>query len=160
MKRFLRFCLVGASGMVVDMAVLFLLIDPRCLGFSLVLGKICAGQTAMASNFVWNDLWTFRDLAPSHPSARGRWMRFAKFNAICSVGLLLSVLLLHIQVVRFGFNPYLANMIAIGSATAWNYGVNRRVNWIKKDRGFPRSFAGSIGSIGRADRTAASPPSG
>jgi dolichol-phosphate mannosyltransferase len=129
MKRFLQFCLVGGSGVFVDTAVLYVLIDPRCLGVSLILGKICAGQTAMVSNFIWNDLWTFRDLASGDPTRRGRWRRFVKFDAVCSFGLLLSVVLLHIQVVRFGFNPYAANILAIGAATFWNYGINRFFNW-------------------------------
>jgi dolichol-phosphate mannosyltransferase len=106
-----------------------LLIDPRCFGISLVVGKICAGQTAMVNNFIWNDLWTFRDLALYDRTRRGRWVRFFKFDAICSGGLLLSVVLLHIQVVRFGFNPYAANFVAILCATFWNYSINRSFNW-------------------------------
>jgi dolichol-phosphate mannosyltransferase len=41
-SRFLRFALVGASGVLVDMAVLFLLSDPRSLGLGLTRSKIVA----------------------------------------------------------------------------------------------------------------------
>jgi dolichol-phosphate mannosyltransferase len=114
------------------MAMLFVMMDPRCLGMSLVLGKICAGQTAMLNNFFWNDLWTFRPFSSWDPTWQGRLMRFIKFDAICSFGLVISILLLHIQVVRFGFNPYVANFLAIVSATIWNYGINRWLNWGKE----------------------------
>ena len=61
-SRFLRFALVGASGVVVDMALLFLLSDPRALGFGLTRSKIVAAELAIINNFLWNDAWTFRDL--------------------------------------------------------------------------------------------------
>jgi hypothetical protein len=59
-SRFAKFCLVGGSGVVVDMGVLFLLADPRCLGIGVIASKIIAAETALANNFLWNELWTFR----------------------------------------------------------------------------------------------------
>lgn len=115
--------------MFVDMAALFLLTDHRCLGISLVLGKICAGQVAMVNNFIWNDLWTFGDFSRRNRTAKGRLIRLLKFDCFCLGGLGISVILLHLQVVRFGFNPYLANLLAIVGATLWNYSVNRFFNW-------------------------------
>ena len=131
MKRFIQFCVVGGSGMLVDMALLFLLSDPRCLGISHVLGKIGSGQTAMVNNFIWNDLWTFHEFSALNRTWSGRWIRFLKFDAFCSIGLMISVALLHIQVAGFGFNLYCANFLAIVAATAWNYGINRFLNWGK-----------------------------
>ena len=68
--RFLRFALVGASGVVVDMAMLFLLSDPRALGFGLTRSKVVAAELAIINNFLWNDAWTFRDLGrrPARPA--------------------------------------------------------------------------------------------
>ena len=135
MKRFTKLCFVGGSGVFVDMAVLFMLIDPQCLGISLVYGKLCAGQTAMVNNFIWNDLWTFHEFSSYDPTWRGRLKRFVKFDVVCSFGLVISVILLHIQVVRFGFNPYIANFLAIVVATFWNYGINLCFNWGKENKG-------------------------
>jgi dolichol-phosphate mannosyltransferase len=123
---------VGGSGVFVDMVVLFILIDPGCFGVSLVIGKICSAQTAMVNNFIWNDIWTFRDYSLHDLTWQGRLKRFLKFNVVCSLGLILSIILLHVQVVRFGYNPYIANIVAIVSATFWNYGFNRCFNWGNK----------------------------
>jgi dolichol-phosphate mannosyltransferase len=58
--QFVKFCLVGGSGVFVDMGMLFLLADPKCLGLNLTLSKVLAAETALANNFLWNELWTFR----------------------------------------------------------------------------------------------------
>jgi len=42
-----RFCLVGASGVAVDVLILFLLSDPTMLGWGLTRSKIIAAETAM-----------------------------------------------------------------------------------------------------------------
>jgi dolichol-phosphate mannosyltransferase len=69
--RFVKFCLVGGSGVFVDMGVLFLLADPRMLGLNIALSKICAAEIALINNFIWNELWTFRSssLCPSNGSS-------------------------------------------------------------------------------------------
>jgi len=71
--QFIKFCCVGGSGVVVDMAVLALLADPRFLGWNVLLSKVCAAEAAMINNFIWNELWTFRppSLAPIGGEGRG-----------------------------------------------------------------------------------------
>jgi dolichol-phosphate mannosyltransferase len=51
-QRFLRFGCVGGSGVFVDMGVLFLLADPRTLGWGLSLNKTPAAETAIVNNFI------------------------------------------------------------------------------------------------------------
>lgn len=60
LAQFIKFCLVGGSGVFVDMGMLFLLADPKCLGLNLTLSKVLAAESALANNFLWNELWTFR----------------------------------------------------------------------------------------------------
>src|SRR6266576_1156244 len=92
MRRFVMFCIVGGTGVFVDMGVLFLLADPHMLGWGLSVSKALAAETALVSNFVWNDLWTFRDIAVNQLGWRARASRFGKFNLICLVGIGLNVL--------------------------------------------------------------------
>jgi dolichol-phosphate mannosyltransferase len=127
--RFLRFALVGASGVFVDMAVLFLLSDPRTLGFGLTRSKAVAAELAIINNFLWNDAWTFRDLVGDQRGWRHKLRRLLKFNAVCGIGLLLNVLLLNLQFNVFHINRYVANLVAIAVVTAWNYWLNVRLNW-------------------------------
>ena len=66
-SRFIRFGLVGGSGVLVDMGLLFVFADPRMLGWGLSISKTLAAEAAIVNNFVWNDLWTFRDRALIFP---------------------------------------------------------------------------------------------
>jgi dolichol-phosphate mannosyltransferase len=124
--RFVRFALAGASGVVVDMGLLFLLSDPRALGWPLTLGKVLAAEAAIVNNFVWNDAFTFKGLAPGSSSKLGR---LARFNAICAVGLVWHVLLLHTMVHFAGINRYVANAAAIALVSLWNYALSLKLAW-------------------------------
>ncbi|KAB8320944.1 glycosyltransferase [Tolypothrix campylonemoides VB511288] len=127
--RFLRFGLVGLSGVFVDMAVLYLLSDPTTLALPLTRSKIIAGEVAIVNNFLWNDMWTFADVSSQQQQWRQRLKRFLKFNMICLAGLVLNVLVLNLV---FNFvipNRYIANLIAIAVATVWNFWVNLKLSW-------------------------------
>ncbi|WP_066383066.1 MULTISPECIES: glycosyltransferase [unclassified Anabaena] len=127
--RFLRFGLVGLSGVFVDMAVLYLLSDPSTLAWPLTRSKILAGEIAIFNNFLWNDAWTFADVSMRQRQWHQRLKRFLKFNVICLAGLMLNVLVLNLV---FNFllpNRYIANLIAIAVATVWNFWVNLKLSW-------------------------------
>ncbi|MGJ5672101.1 MAG: glycosyltransferase [Nostochopsis sp.] len=127
--RFVRFGLVGLSGVFVDMAVLYLLSDPTTLGLPLTRSKIFAGEIAIFNNFLWNDAWTFADVAMQQNSWRQRIKRFLKFNIICLAGLVLNVLVLNLVFNFMIRNRYIANLIAIAIATIWNFWVNLKLSW-------------------------------
>jgi dolichol-phosphate mannosyltransferase len=127
--RFTKFCLVGGSGVVVDMGMLFLLADPRCLGWGVTVSKVIAAETALANNFLWNELWTFRPSSENASGHRGWPRRFLLFNLICGAGIGLAVLLLHAFHTWLGWNLYLSNLMAIILVTAWNFGMNAYFNW-------------------------------
>ncbi|QOV23353.1 glycosyltransferase [Anabaenopsis elenkinii] len=127
--RFLRFGLVGLSGVFVDMVILYLLSDPTTLALPLTRSKIIAGEIAICNNFLWNDAWTFADVSKNQQHWSQRLKRFLKFNIICLAGLVLNVLVLNLV---FNFlipNRYIANLIAIAVATIWNFWVNLKLSW-------------------------------
>ncbi len=129
LKRYLRFGMVGASGVVVDMGMLYLLADPKMLGLNLSLSKAIAAEVAIVNNFAWNELWTFGDLSATQSYWHARLGRFAKFNVICLAGIGLSILLLNIQAGMFEMNVYLANLIAIVVVSFWNFGLTLKFGW-------------------------------
>jgi dolichol-phosphate mannosyltransferase len=128
-KEFVRFAIVGTTGVAVDMGLLFILSDPAMLARSLGLSKFIAGAAAIFNNFCWNDIWTFRQRAFSQRSWFRRADRFLKFNAVCGSGLVLAVVLLSIQVRYLGANRYIANAISIGLVTLWNFTLSKRFSW-------------------------------
>ena len=132
--RFLQFCLVGFSGVFIDMGMLYLLSDPTTLGLPLTRSKIIASELAIINNFIWNDFWTFRDISRLQPGKRQRLKRLIKFNVICLAGLILNVLILNLFFNQFGFKHlpygrYLANLIAIAIVTVWNFWFNLKLSW-------------------------------
>ena len=126
---FVRFCIVGASGTLIDTAMLFLLSDPRTLGWGLLKSKIIAAELALTNNFIWNDLWTFGKFSSHQSGFRQRARRFLKFNLLCSVGILLNLIILDTGVKVFHINRYIANLSAILLVTFWNYNTNRKLSW-------------------------------
>jgi dolichol-phosphate mannosyltransferase len=128
-RRYAKFCVVGGTGLVVDMAIIYLLSSPFTLGWNLSLSKLIAAEVAIINNFVWNNIWTFRGLASSGNIGSERLARFGKFNLICVAGIGLSVLLLNVQVYWLKMNVYLANFISIVLVSVWNFVLNLKFGW-------------------------------
>jgi len=53
-----KFCAVGASGYVVNLAVFALLV--RGFDVHYLAAAVCSFAVAVANNYLWNRLWTFR----------------------------------------------------------------------------------------------------
>ena len=127
-SRFFKFAVVGGSGVLVDMAMLFLLSDPSALGLGLTRSKIAAAELAIINNFLWNDAWTFSDMVRTRSWAH-KLRRLAKFNVVCGIGLVLNVVLLNLMFNLLHMDRYVANLIAIAGVTAWNFWINLKVSW-------------------------------
>ncbi|MEX0270340.1 glycosyltransferase [Leptolyngbyaceae cyanobacterium UHCC 1019] len=125
--RFIRFAFVGLSGLLVDMALLYFFY--AILSFGLTRSAIFAGELAIVNNFLWNDRWTFKDLAQKQFGRQQTLKRFLKFNIICLMGLILKILLLNLLFNGFHLNAYLANFLAIAIVTVWNFWINLKLNW-------------------------------
>ena len=128
-SSFFRFCVVGLSGVVIDMSLLYLLSDPKMFGWGLTRSKILAAEAALINNFIWNDVWTFAEVSRHQNHIGQRLKRFLKFNAICALGLILNVLILNFEFNALHMNRYVANLLAIMIVTVWNYMTNWKLNW-------------------------------
>jgi dolichol-phosphate mannosyltransferase len=127
--RFVRFGLVGGSGVLVNQAVLYLLHDPQRLALPLLPSAAASAQVAMINNFVWNEFWTFADRVGGRAGANGRLARFLKFEVICLVGLAISLGVLNLCTSQLHMHYLIGNLVAIGVSTAWNFLLNLRFNW-------------------------------
>jgi len=125
--RFIRFGVVGFSGVFVDMTIFYLLREHVELG--LTRSAILSTEVAILNNFLWNDLWTFSDISQHQRGWRKRLKRFLKFNVICLVGLILNVLLVNLLFNVFGINEYVAKLMAIAAVTVWNFWINLKLSW-------------------------------
>jgi dolichol-phosphate mannosyltransferase len=134
-RRYVQFCLVGGSGVCVDMAILWTLSSQSVLGWNLTLSKAIAAELAIINNFVWNDLWTFRSVGDTRKQFFAVLWRFGKFHAICVTGVVCSVLLLNVQVYQMHFNVYVSNFVAIVIVSLWNFCANLCFGWGGKLKG-------------------------
>ncbi|BAQ64987.1 glycosyltransferase [Geminocystis sp. NIES-3709] len=128
-NRFIRFGVVGLSGVFIDMIFLYLLSDSTTLALPLTRSKIIAAELAIINNFLWNDAWTFKDISQKQPGKRKKIKRLIKFNIVCLGGLIINVLLLNFFFNVFDLNPYLANLLAIALVTIWNFWLNLKLSW-------------------------------
>jgi dolichol-phosphate mannosyltransferase len=127
--QYSKFCLVGASGVVVDMLVLHILVSPAWLHWNLTVSKLLSAETAMLSNFLLNDVWTFHEPSLSGNGRSSRFARLWKYHLVCAGGILISVALVRFQVERLGWGVTVANLQAIGVVSFWNYFLSRRFGW-------------------------------
>jgi putative flippase GtrA len=121
--RPLRFGLVGISGIVVNSAILWGLVHgPR---LAIPLASAIATEAAILSNFLLNDRWTFRAGARADSAAR----RLLRFNGVALGGMLITALILTALTTSTRLPLLIANVLAVGAATIWNYAINSRWTW-------------------------------
>ena len=60
-EQLVKFCVVGASGYVVNLAVYALLLD--VVGLHYISAAVGSFLVAVTNNYTWNRLWTFRAAA-------------------------------------------------------------------------------------------------
>ncbi len=144
--RFLRFGVVGFSGLFVDLVVFYLLRE--LVGLPLYLSTALSIEMAIINNFFWNDAWTFADLAQQQKGWKARFKRFYKFNLVCllgaflQIGIMAMILLIpavnHLPVLLSqsisadwtdNANEYLAKIVAIILVTLWNFWINLKLSW-------------------------------
>lgn len=114
--KFLKFCVVGFSGMVVDFGVTWLCKEKfdwnkyvsNSLGFIL----------AATNNYLWNRLWTFQSTNTNIP------VEYGKFFLISIIGLGINNLVVYLLHGKLKLNFYLAKIFAIGVVTIWNFTMN------------------------------------
>jgi dolichol-phosphate mannosyltransferase len=123
--RYLTFCGVGLSGLLVDLS-LFHLLHTRA-GWPLEASKVVAAETALINNFLWNDRWTFGNRPQGSTAPWPR--RLLRFHLICLSGIVLTLVLLGLLHRGAGVPADLANAIAIVAVSGWNFLWSRRWGW-------------------------------
>jgi putative flippase GtrA len=114
--QFIKFGLVGLSGMIIDFGSTWLLKEKvklhpylaNSIGFSL----------AVVNNFTWNKYWTFQNASTAVSE------QFAWFAGISIIGLLLNNLAIYLLTNRLNLHFYLAKVIATGLVMCWNFIAN------------------------------------
>jgi dolichol-phosphate mannosyltransferase len=116
--RLLKFGAVGATGVIINTTILYLL--SHWLALPLLLSSAIAVEVTIVSNFFWNNRWTFA-------CRNSSLARFAKFNVASLAGLAVNVTTVW-GLTRTGLYFLIANLVGIGAGVAVNYACS--VVWV------------------------------
>jgi dolichol-phosphate mannosyltransferase len=114
--QLVRFCVVGATGFVVNLAVYTALL--RGLGVHYLVAATCSFLVAVTNNYTWNRLWTFRGQR-GHVAYQG-----LRFLVVSTLALAANLTILHV-LVRLDVDKVLAQAIAIVLVMPLNFVGNK-----------------------------------
>lgn len=115
-EQLVKFCVVGATGYVVNLIVYTLLLEGA--GFHYVPAAIGSFLVAVTNNYVWNRLWTFRGQR-GHVVFQG-----LRFLVVSTIALGANLLVLH-ALVQAGLGEVVSQALAIMLVTPVNFVGNK-----------------------------------
>jgi putative flippase GtrA len=120
--KFVKFSLVGFSGVFVDFGITFF-----CKEF-LKIQKYIANTfgfvVAATSNYFMNRVWTFHSTNPNIV------LEFTRFFIIALIGLLINLLIIWAMSGKFKVNFYVSKLVATLVVTFWNFLINAYYTFI------------------------------
>jgi putative flippase GtrA len=112
--KFLKFGVVGFSGMIIDFSITYLLKEK--VKIHRYISSSIGFTIAASSNYLFNRIWTFES------SNSKILLEYSSFLIISIIGLAINNLFLYLFEKRLRF--YLAKLFAIGVTMIWNFTAN------------------------------------
>jgi putative flippase GtrA len=119
--KFLKFGVVGFSGVFVDFGITWL--TKEKLGIQKYIANAIGFSSAASSNYFLNRIWTFESTNPRV------MVEYTEFFVISLIGLGINTLVLWLLVSKFRINFYIAKLFAIGVVTVWNFLANALITF-------------------------------
>ena len=116
LMKFLKFGVVGFSGVFVDFGITY--ITKEKLGVQKYLANAIGFITAASTNYFFNRIWTFESTNPKV------MVEYTEFFLISLIGLGINTLVLWLLVSKLKMNFYVAKIFAIAFVTVWNFLAN------------------------------------
>jgi putative flippase GtrA len=129
-RQFVKFCIIGFSSMLIDVAISYQL--TYSLHLNTTLAKTISFLFAVTNGFIWNSAWTFRGMG-SGP----RHKMYVKFMLVNCIGLILNLTIF--KSVLFLFTGrfigqgtpdkahfFLATGTAVICVSLWNFFANKK----------------------------------
>ncbi len=123
LEELIKFGIVGGSGVLVNMGLLFIL--TRYLSVRLEIASAIAIEVSILSNFFLNNLWTFKKRDTHVPF----WSRLLRYHLVTGLAGVVNYLVLLLLVKTFGLHDMLSNLIGILIGTFLNYSRNSLWTW-------------------------------
>jgi len=143
--RFVLFGLVGGSGVILHLAVLYAALTWG--GLSFAAAQLVATLVGMTSNFFLNNALTWRDHRLKGAAA---FAGLLKFYAACAIGAFVNL-----QVATFarqhGARWYVAGFAGLVIGSVWNFAVTAATTWKRRRRVRARSRQATAPAAARSD---------
>lgn len=114
--KFIKFGIVGFSGLIVDFGLTWL--SKEKLKIQKYIANAIGFTFAATSNYYLNRVWTFRSDNPAIA------LEYSQFVIVSLIGLAINTLILWLIVTRLKFNFYLSKVFAIIVVMLWNFFAN------------------------------------
>ena len=114
--KFIKFCMVGFSGVFVDFGITF--ICKEYIKIQKYVSNSIGFATAATTNYMMNRMWTFH----SHNPQIG--LEFSRFFLIALIGLGINLLIIWALTGKFKINFYVSKLVATLLVTFWNFLIN------------------------------------
>jgi len=119
LRRWLKFNAVGAIGILVQLAALAAF--KGALRIPYMFATALAVETAVLHNFVWHEMWTWRDRRDAG-NPISRLLRFNIGNGVVSI--VVNLILMRLLVGHFHMQYLVANLVAIAAGSLANFLVS------------------------------------
>ena len=123
LEEFLKFAIVGGSGVIVNMGCFFIL--TRYAGLKLEYASPIAIEISILSNFILNNIWTFR----KRNTKVGLASRIFRYHLVTGLAGIVNYGILLLLAKVFGVNDMIANLIGIMVGTFINFLLNSLWTW-------------------------------
>ena len=124
-SAFIKFCIVGVSGVIINMGIYFLL--TRKFDFHLGIASPIAIECSILTNFMLNFFWE----SAVEKQLKPAFKRAIQFHMVSSLGSVINFIVLLVLVKFFFLWDLMSNLIGIGFATMINYHMNSLLTWKK-----------------------------
>jgi putative flippase GtrA len=114
--KFIKFSLVGFSGLFVDFGTTFFC--KEILKIQKYVANTCGFTLAATTNFFMNRIWTFHSTNPNI------MLEFTRFFFIALIGLCINLLIIWAMSGKFKVNFYVSKLVATIVVTLWNFLIN------------------------------------
>lgn len=112
-SKFLKFGIVGCSGMIIDLGITYLC--KEILRINKFISNGIGFILAATSNYFLNRIWTFN----SQSEEIG--VQYIQFMIVSTIGLAINSLSLYFFNEKLKWNFYLSKLVAIAITTIWNF---------------------------------------
>jgi len=114
--KFIKFCIVGFSGVFVDFGITYFF--KEVVKIQKYAANAIGFTVAATTNYILNRTWTFHSNNPQIV------MEFSRFFIIALIGLGINSAIIWLMNGKFKVNFYLSKLVATVIVTGWNFLIN------------------------------------